>query len=95
MNDLNAFQFRQGFQDTGNQGRELIFPTPFCFEYGNWNVTIAYVLLIFQILIERDESVEFLSGEFQEFTVALSAPSHSPDCRNVVSDENAPELHWH
>ena len=84
MNDLTAFQIRQGFQDAGNQGLEVIFPTPFCVEHDNWNILIGYVLLMFQILVERNERVEFVSGQFKEFTIALAAPSPAPDCRNVV-----------
>ena len=49
----------------------------------------SYVLLMFQIPVERDESVEFVSGQCQEFAITLAAPSHMYYCRNIMPNEQA------
>ena len=59
-------------------------------EYDDWHTPIGYVPLMIQILVEREERVKFVWGQFQEFAVALDAPSHAPDCRNIASNEQVP-----
>lgn len=72
--NLPAFQVLQGFQRPRNQGLQVIYPTPACDKYDDWNIPFRDILLMLQVLVERDESIEFIAGKCQTFVMVLTAP---------------------
>ena len=85
--DVNELAWRQGLktsQEGRYQGAEGSDPVRRCNEHDDGDRECTQILLMFQILIGRQEGVERTSRKLQQLAVSGARPAHCGNCANFV-----------